>query len=41
MPMTDRSKLTEVFESFRAKYGAGQVKQYYGETDVAVEIPLT
>lgn len=40
-PIIDSSKLNDVFASFRGKYGADQVKQYYGDTDLAVEIPLT
>jgi hypothetical protein len=29
-----------VVESFRAKYGAGNVKANYPKVDVAVEVPL-
>jgi hypothetical protein len=30
----------EVVDEFGAKYGAGQIQQYYTKLDVAVEIPL-
>lgn len=39
-PVTDPARVAEVVESFRAKYGAGDVAQYYPTPDVAVEVPL-
>lgn len=39
-PVTDPAKVQRIVEMFRAKYGAGQVKQYYTKFDVAVEVPL-
>ena len=38
-PVTDPTKVQEVVENFRAKYGAGNVKAYYPKLDVAVEVP--
>jgi hypothetical protein len=38
-PVTEPSKVDEVVENFRAKYGAGNVKRYYPKVDVAVEVP--
>jgi len=40
-PITDAVRVQDVIEKFRARYGAGQVKQYYSKFDVAVEVPLT
>lgn len=39
-PITDRAKVSEIVDKFRAKYGAGQIKKYYSKLDVAVEVPL-
>ena len=39
-PITDAARVRDVVEKFRAKYGAGLVRQYYSKLDVAVEIPL-
>ncbi len=39
-PITDRAKVDEIVEKFRAKYGANNVKKYYTKFDVAVEVPL-
>ena len=39
-PLTDATKVDEVVESFRAKYGARDVGAYYPKHDVAVEIAL-
>jgi hypothetical protein len=39
-PVTDPGVVARVVESFRAKYGAGDVARYYPHPDVAVEIPL-
>lgn len=39
-PMSDASKVKEVVEKLRSKYGAAEVKKYYSKPDVAVEIAL-
>ena len=39
-PITDRAKVDEIVDKFRAKYGADNVKKYYTKFDVAVEVPL-
>ena len=39
-PITDPSKIREVVEKFRAKYGAANVQRYYSKFDVAVEVKL-
>ena len=40
-PITDRERVREVVERFRAKYGADEVKKYYSKFDVAVEVSLS
>ena len=35
-PITDAAQVKPVVEKFRAKYGAGDVKKYYSNFDVAV-----
>lgn len=40
VPITDSAQAQAVVEKFRAKYGAGQVAEYYPKTDVAVEVDL-
>ena len=40
VPITDRKEVASVVEKFREKYGAGDVKQYYSNFDVAVRVPL-
>lgn len=40
VPITDESRVDEIVEKFRAKYGARDVEAYYPKHDVAVEIPL-
>jgi len=39
-PILDTSRVRDVVEKFRAKYGADQVRKYYSKLDVAVEVPL-
>jgi len=39
-PITDATKVREVVEMFRAKYGADEVKKYYSKFDVYVEARL-
>ena len=36
VPITDSVQVSSVVASFRAKYGAGDVKKYYSKFDVAV-----
>jgi deazaflavin-dependent oxidoreductase (nitroreductase family) len=40
VPVTDAQQVASVVETFRAKYGAGDVKKYYSKFDVAVVVPL-
>jgi len=37
--VTDKVKVRDIVERFRAKYGPDQVKKYYSKFDVAVEVP--
>jgi deazaflavin-dependent oxidoreductase (nitroreductase family) len=39
-PVADAGAVEHVVESFREKYGADDVAQYYSRTDAAVEIPF-
>ncbi len=39
-PSSDRNKVKEVADKFRAKYGAGEVKKYYLKFDTCVEVVL-
>jgi hypothetical protein len=39
-PVRDRTRVRDVVEKFRAKYGVDEVKKYYSTLDVAVEVPL-
>jgi deazaflavin-dependent oxidoreductase (nitroreductase family) len=36
VPITDAKQVSAVIETFRGKYGAGDVKKYYSKFDVAV-----
>ena len=36
-PITNYTKVGEVTQKFRSKYGEGNIKKYYPKTDVAVE----
>ena len=38
-PITDPETVNDIFEAFRAKYGA-DVDRYYPKRDVAVQVPL-
>jgi deazaflavin-dependent oxidoreductase (nitroreductase family) len=38
-PVTDKGKVRDIVEKFRDKYGADQVKKYYSNFDVAVDVP--
>ena len=40
VPVTDPKVVKSVVEKFREKYGAGDVKKYYSEFDVAVLVQL-
>ena len=39
-PILDPSKVKEVVEKFKSKYGAGEIKKYYSKLDAAIEVPL-
>lgn len=39
-PITDSTKVKEVVQKFRSKYGEGDIKKYYPKTDVAVEVVI-
>jgi deazaflavin-dependent oxidoreductase (nitroreductase family) len=39
-PVTDPTQVKSVVEKFRGKYGAGDVKKYYSNFDVAVTAPI-
>lgn len=40
VPVTDAKQVGSVVEKFREKYGAGDVKKYYSNFDVAVSVPM-
>lgn len=40
VPITDPARAQAAVDKFRAKYGAGQIAEYYPKTDVAVEVGL-
>jgi deazaflavin-dependent oxidoreductase (nitroreductase family) len=40
VPITDIKQVKSVVETFRAKYGPGDVKKYYSKVDVAIQVPL-
>ena len=39
-PVTDKGTVSQVVDRFSAKYGPGQIAEYYPDQDVAVEVPL-
>jgi deazaflavin-dependent oxidoreductase (nitroreductase family) len=39
-PVTDKRTVSQVLDKFSAKYGPGQVAEYYPDQDVAVEVVL-
>jgi deazaflavin-dependent oxidoreductase (nitroreductase family) len=39
-PVTDKRTVGQVLDKFSAKYGPGQISEYYPDQDVAVEIAL-
>jgi deazaflavin-dependent oxidoreductase (nitroreductase family) len=39
-PAADSSKVAEVVEKLRSKYGAGEVKKYYSKLDAALEVEI-
>ncbi len=39
-PVADSSKVAEVVEKLRSKYGAGEVKKYYSKLDAALEVEI-
>ena len=38
--ITDYTRVKEVAQKFRSKYGEGNIKKYYPKTDVGVEAAL-
>ena len=40
-PMTEPTRVSDVVDRFRAKYGSRDVEAYYSRPEVAVEVPLT
>ena len=40
-PISDKRKVDQILDKFRAKYGARDVEAYYPRRDAAVEVPLT
>ena len=38
-PVTNKASVHDIVEKFRNKYGADQVKKYYSNFDVAVDVP--
>jgi hypothetical protein len=39
-PITDNNMVNDVVKKFKSKYGEGEVKKYYTNFDVAVEVTL-
>ena len=39
-PVTDPSRVSEIVDKFRAKYGARDVAAYYPKQNAAVEVPV-
>jgi deazaflavin-dependent oxidoreductase (nitroreductase family) len=39
-PISDKSKIADVVQKLRLKYGAGEVKRYYSKLDAALEIAI-
>ncbi|WP_455286154.1 nitroreductase family deazaflavin-dependent oxidoreductase [[Eubacterium] cellulosolvens] len=39
-PISNPSRVNEVVEKLRSKYGAGEVKKYYSKLDAAIEVPM-
>lgn len=40
-PVTDSSRVNEIVDAFRAKYGENDVKKYYSKFDAIVEVPTS
>ncbi len=40
-PISDAARVEEVFDRFRARYGARDVAAYFPKQDAAVEVPLS
>lgn len=40
-PITDSSRVRQIVDAFRFKYGPNDVKKYYTKFDTIVEIPLS
>ena len=39
-PITDRNRVDDIVRKFKSKYGEGEVKKYYTNFDVAIEVTL-
>jgi deazaflavin-dependent oxidoreductase (nitroreductase family) len=39
-PVTDHKTITSIVETFRSKYGAGDIKKYYSQFDAAVVVKI-
>ena len=39
-PISDSNRVYDILNKFRSKYGEADVKKYYPNVDVAVEVPL-
>ncbi len=40
-PITEPTRVSDIVDKFRAKYGSRDVAAYYSRPEVAVEVPLT
>ena len=40
-PVTDSSRVKEIVDAFRRKYGENDVKKYYTKFDAIVEVPIS
>jgi deazaflavin-dependent oxidoreductase (nitroreductase family) len=40
-PVTDSSRVKEIVDAFRRKYGENDVKKYYSKFDAIIEVPIT
>ena len=39
-PVIDSSRVKEIVDAFRRKYGENDVKKYYSKFDAIVEVPI-
>jgi deazaflavin-dependent oxidoreductase (nitroreductase family) len=40
-PVTDSTRVKEIVDAFRRKYGENDVKKYYSKFDAIVEVPIS